>query len=145
MVVNHALALFGLHGGVKIRLMKEGSGGPDSGQVCRVKAKEIDTAFSAEGHISTDVQLRKARQSGKRRKSAAANPAHAERRNGYPTLAVKRVESKLRRHQRAHSGRREWPVGKQQIVPCLLHHPRTRGQGPWPMRDGLQERIHPLV
>src|SRR5712675_490473 len=145
MVVNYALALFGLHGGVKIRQMKEGSGGPDRGQVCGVKAEKIDTTFSAEGHIGADVQLRKAGQSGKRRKSAAANAAHAERRNGYPTLAVKRLESELRRHERSHGGQREWPVSKKQIVPRLLHHPGTRRQRPWPMRDGLQERIHPLV
>jgi hypothetical protein len=142
MVVDYSLALLRLHNGVKIRQVKEHSSSPDGGQASRVKAEKIHTRFAAEGHIGADVQLRKAGQSWKWRESPAANPTHVKGCDCYPTLTVKRIESELRWHQRTHDRWGQRPMGKQQIVPSLLHHPPTRRQRPWLVRDGWQQRIH---
>src|SRR5579871_92946 len=107
-----------------------------------VEAEEVNARFAVIGHVCPDIELWKARESRQRRKSAAANATHPERYYSDPASSVESVEGQLRRNQRPHVFPRNWPVSKEQIVPGLLHDPRTRGKRPRAMRGGSEQRMH---
>src|SRR5208282_4146701 len=106
---------------------------------------EVDTWFAIAGHVGSHIQFWKAREPGQRRKPASANSAHVKRHDPDPAPAIESVERHLWRHQRTHQAGWHRPVGEEEIVPDLLHHPWARRQGPWAMRCRLEQRVHSIV
>jgi hypothetical protein len=62
-----------------------------------------------------------------------------------PCLAVEQVELERVRHERAQLRRPDRPVGEQQVMPRLRHHPRLVGHGPGTMCDVVHDRAVEVV
>src|SRR5438477_11467650 len=55
-----------------------------------------------------------------------------------PALAIESIERQNHGNKRSQTLRCDWPMCKQQIVPCLLHDPGTRSNWPGTMRNELK-------
>lgn len=106
--------------------MEERTGGPYRRQVGRIQTEEINPRLAAVNQVGAHVQFRKARDSGQRRQSATANPAHMKGYDSNPALAVENIKREFRGDERPYHGGGKRPVSKEQIVPGLLHDPATR-------------------
>lgn len=103
------------------------AGRPDRGQISGVETEEIYAGLAAVGHVGADVELGEAGKARQRRESAGANSAHVEGKNADPTSFVESVERELRWNHGTHYRSGQWPVGEEQILPGLLHHPLAGG------------------
>lgn len=126
-VLDFASDLAALHFCVEIGQVVESACSPDRRQFGRVEAEKIYAGLAAVGYIGADIEFRKAGKTEERRESVGANSAHVKGDNPGPGLAVEGVERELRWNERPHHGQRERPVGEEEIVPRLLHHPWSGG------------------
>jgi hypothetical protein len=73
---------------------------------------------------------------------AEANGSHLKRDYTQPSVAIVRIDFEHARNQWAQNVGRDAPVGKEQVVPLLLHDPSTAGKRPWAMRGLCECRMH---
>src|ERR1700674_1752486 len=91
-VMNRAIEFFTSHRSMKIRQMIQRPCRPYGGQIRGIEAEEINSGFATIHYIGSHVQLGEPGESGQRGKSRSAYAAHAERRNGHPSLAAQGIE-----------------------------------------------------
>src|SRR3989442_3727761 len=127
---------------MKVGQMIERARGPNRGKIGGIQAEEEYARLPIVGYVRSDIEFRKARQSGQRRHGASANSTHVEGNDSDPTSAIERVEHELCWDNWPQGSRRQRPVGKEQIVPDLLHHPAPSRHRPRAVCDGLEQAMH---
>jgi len=110
--------------------------------VTRVQAEKPHARFSAVRYISTDIQFGKCREPWHRRRPAQPYTGHAKWNYGEPGKPFEGIDLQLRRKKRAQYCGGDRPMRKEQVMPALRHHPRTRRQRPQTVGNILQDRLH---
>lgn len=134
-IVNAALCLIAPHGSAEVGQMVKLARRPDGKGACCVEAEEKYSRLASVDHVGANVEFWKSRKPRQWRRSMGTNTAHAEGDDSDPALAVEGVEREFLRNQRLNRRERKRPVGKEKVVPRLLHDPTAGGEGPGPMGD----------
>ena len=127
---------------MKIRQLKGRSGAKHRGKAGRIQTEEINSRHAVVADIGPHIQLTEFIEKRQRGSKASADAAHPKRRHGNVSRSVTQVQFQLLRHQRPHLLRRKRPMGKEQIVPFLLHAPRRAGHGDRTVRGFKQQWMH---
>src|SRR5947209_2424299 len=105
-----------------------------------VETEEPDAGLALDRHVRADVQLPEARDTRQRKQPTRAETRDDERRHSDPGAPAVLVERELAGNVRAQRVGVDAPVGEEQIVPGLAHHPRRRREWPRTMLGFLERR-----
>src|SRR5436309_2873275 len=110
--------------------------------VTRVQTEKPYARLSATGHVGTHIQFWECREPWHRGRPAQPYTGHAKWNYGEPSMPFKGIDLQLRRKKRAQYCGVDRPMSEEQVMPALLHHPRTRRQRPQTVGNIFQDGVH---
>ena len=124
-ILNPAAAILAVHARPKVRQMEPRARDRHRHSIPRVQTEKPYARLAICHHVRPHIQFRKCRQPRYVRRPSKPHARHAKRHHRNPGLPLERVDLQPSRDERPQHRRIDPPMGKQQVVPRLRHHPWT--------------------
>src|SRR6185369_12558172 len=127
---------------MEIRQLVSCTCAPHRRKTARVQAEEIDSGHALIADVGPHVQLAKLVEKRQRRRQPAADAAHPERGHSNVSHSIAQIQLQILRDQCSKFFRRKRPMGKEQVMPVLLHGPLSTRHWDGTVRGFKQQWMH---